>query len=339
MGRYLHEAAHHLTSHLTNERRSCRGDLWPNTGNVHQAHQVLTASCAAQEEVNPGMYIHDAPLVRQCPQLLDHFHAPKYFPNDIKELESRTGIPSNALGFMYHPSLFVGKKGSGSPLHSDADMTRFWLLVMTGSKHVRLISPSENWRSDTRDKRTFQPLIFGVNLMSPDFKRHPQMDGMLVYDTVVKAGELLFIPAGWAHQVRRLGLLSVRLSVRLLSVRLSVHALLRPWQLVGTTELWLTFKLMCCCMHSWDRRTCLQRQPVPSIQPCPTAAAKPHTHTRRQVQFLNTGSIAGNQPGGHGGHEPELCGHGRRTALCSRTGGGHAQTDPGEEPSYGVPHV
>lgn len=52
------------------------------------------------------------------------------------------------------------------------------------------------------DKRAFQPLIYGIDLMAPDFDRHPQLQNLVVYDAVINPGELMFIPAGWAHQVR-----------------------------------------------------------------------------------------------------------------------------------------
>lgn len=56
-------------------------------------------------------------------------------------------------------------------------------------------------RGEVLDKHA-QPLTYGIDLMAPDFDRHPQLQHLVVYDTIVTAGELLFIPAGWAHQVR-----------------------------------------------------------------------------------------------------------------------------------------
>ena len=40
--------------------------------------------------------------------------------------------------------------------------------------------------------------------MTPDFSKHPRMHGMLVYEVLLEAGDVLFIPEGWGHQALNL---------------------------------------------------------------------------------------------------------------------------------------
>eukprot|EP00448_Togula_jolla_P038733 CAMPEP_0170634368 /NCGR_PEP_ID=MMETSP0224-20130122/36558_1 /TAXON_ID=285029 /ORGANISM="Togula jolla, Strain CCCM 725" /LENGTH=203 /DNA_ID=CAMNT_0010963611 /DNA_START=60 /DNA_END=671 /DNA_ORIENTATION=+ len=40
--------------------------------------------------------------------------------------------------------------------------------------------------------------------MNPDFKRHPGLNGALGYETVLKPGDMLFVPEAWPHQVDNL---------------------------------------------------------------------------------------------------------------------------------------
>lgn len=79
-------------------------------------------------------------------------------------------------------------------------MTRFWMLQLHGRKLVRLLPPSENARATPADGALFQLALFPADLMSPDFSAHPQLDGALVYEALLEAGDVLFVPEGWAHQ-------------------------------------------------------------------------------------------------------------------------------------------
>ena len=79
-------------------------------------------------------------------------------------------------------------------------MTRFWILELSGTKLIRLIPPSNNWRADATDQDDFQPELFTADILVPDFEEHPHLDGMVAYETLLEPGDLLYIPEGWAHQ-------------------------------------------------------------------------------------------------------------------------------------------
>ena len=83
-------------------------------------------------------------------------------------------------------------------------MTRFWITMLQGRKLVRAVPPSENYKSYPTDVDSFQPSIFPVDLMFPDFEKHPRMDGMLVYEAILEPGDVMFMPEGWGHQALNL---------------------------------------------------------------------------------------------------------------------------------------
>ena len=73
-------------------------------------------------------------------------------------------------------------------------------MQLAGKKLLRLLPPSENANADPTDSTNFQPTMYTVDLMDPDFEQHPRLDGALVYEAVLEPGDVLFIPEGWAHQ-------------------------------------------------------------------------------------------------------------------------------------------
>lgn len=54
-------------------------------------------------------------------------------------------------------------------------MTRFWIMQLAGKKLIRLFAPSQNWRGDATDGADFQPVLYTIDLLRPDYKAHPHM--------------------------------------------------------------------------------------------------------------------------------------------------------------------
>jgi hypothetical protein len=81
-----------------------------------------------------------------------------------------------ALGFHGAPGR---RRGSSSELMRDvccaAHMTRFWIMQLAGKKLLRLFPPSENWRADATDGGSFQPSLYTIDLLRPDYDAHPNM--------------------------------------------------------------------------------------------------------------------------------------------------------------------
>lgn len=94
-----------------------------------------------------------------------------------------------------HGMMWIGPSGSFTPLHHD--LTNNLLVQVRGRKRIVLASPRESGRlyndlavfSRIRDVRAADPTEF------------PLLPGIRLYELLLEAGDALFIPVGWWHQV------------------------------------------------------------------------------------------------------------------------------------------
>ena len=139
-----------------------------------------------------GLYLHDQSIGSLCPLLLDDVRAPRWFPVDLK-----LQVPALNQCDPLHPSIFVGRDGTRSGFHVDSDATRFWMVVLRGSKRFRLYAPvvqgGNGSRSSADELAADQP----------------------VFEGVVSEGELIFIPEHWPHSVVNLATPTVTVSYNL----------------------------------------------------------------------------------------------------------------------------
>jgi hypothetical protein len=95
------------------------------------------------------------------------------------------------------PRLWFGPEGTVTPLHHDSVNILF--AQIRGHKLVRLISPFDT-ESVYNDRTCFS----AVDLDRLDLDAFPRMRDVVVLETVVAPGDLLFLPLGWWHWVRSL---------------------------------------------------------------------------------------------------------------------------------------
>jgi len=177
------------------------------------------------------LYLFDAPLHYHCPALLQRLPVPRYFPVDFKlQLgpSYERGLGDSCSAAFHHPSIFVGAATSQTGLHRDGKGVRFWLAVLEGTKTVRMTDPHDSLLLKERrptecDKKVMELELranrthkyhlhnelcqgYGFNLFSGDADGGgPVTDGpLVVWEANVSAGEVVFIPEYWAHQVRNL---------------------------------------------------------------------------------------------------------------------------------------
>jgi len=111
-------------------------------------------------------------------------------------------------GHSSHPSIFIGLEGTQTGLHTDARASRFWMAVLRGRKKFRLfnqsdaeyLSPAEDTET-VKETNTFHA-FFHVDAFNANRSHHPKFQHALAWDATVSAGELIFIPETWPHQVR-----------------------------------------------------------------------------------------------------------------------------------------
>jgi hypothetical protein len=126
-------------------------------------------------------------------------------PPYVGNLELR---PLNALchwpGYferMGPPRYWLGPAGTITPLHCDYDDNVF--AQVWGRKRIMLAPPHHEPFLYVREAN---PVLFGspVDAEAPDFERYPLARQATLIEVVMQPGEMLYVPAGWYHQVHAL---------------------------------------------------------------------------------------------------------------------------------------
>lgn len=99
------------------------------------------------------------------------------------------------------PRFWLGPAGTLTPLHCDYDDNLF--AQVWGSKRIFLAPPHHDAFLYTREANA---LLFGspFDPEAPDYERFPLARRAALIDCIVEPGDMLYVPAGWYHQVRSL---------------------------------------------------------------------------------------------------------------------------------------
>ena len=161
-------------------------------------HNLTTMSDLLQAQTTTkgaGLYLHDAPLSHYCPPKIGKLRVLKYFSRNYDILNWNPEASNYGWKEMDNqwPSIFISGKGTGSALHCDSRMTRFWISMLYGAKLWRLIPPSEYWRMgpDFDPENEFYPGKFRADIINPDFEEFPGMDGALTILFIVNIQKMV----------------------------------------------------------------------------------------------------------------------------------------------------
>lgn len=99
------------------------------------------------------------------------------------------------------PRFWLGPAGTVTPLHADYDDNLF--VQIWGSKRIFLAPPHHD---EFLYPVEANALLFGspFDPEAPDFARFPLARRAALLEFVVEPGDMLYVPAGWYHQVRSL---------------------------------------------------------------------------------------------------------------------------------------
>jgi len=99
------------------------------------------------------------------------------------------------------PRFWLGPAGTVTPLHADYDDNIF--VQLWGSKRIFLAPPHHD---EFLYPVEANALLFGspFDPEAPDYARFPLARQAALLELVVEPGDLLYVPAGWYHQVRAL---------------------------------------------------------------------------------------------------------------------------------------
>lgn len=126
---------------------------------------------------------------------------PPYLGNlELRELNSMCHWPAyfDKLG---PPRFWLGPAGTVTPLHCDYDDNIF--AQIWGSKRIFLAPPHHDEFLYTREANA---ILFGspFDPEAPDFDKFPLARQATTIECIVNPGDMLYVPAGWYHQVRAL---------------------------------------------------------------------------------------------------------------------------------------
>lgn len=142
----------------------------------------IDSICSA-EAATEKRYLAEQPMPEKFPGLLREIEAPDYFePQDLKVT-----------------NLWLGPRGTISRLHFD--LAHNLLAQVRGRKRVVLFAPAQRSclypaEMDPKFKRVSQ-----LQLDQPNLDRFPDFVKARPWECVLEAGEILFIPLCWWHQV------------------------------------------------------------------------------------------------------------------------------------------
>ncbi|XP_067001923.2 2-oxoglutarate and iron-dependent oxygenase JMJD4 isoform X3 [Anabrus simplex] len=142
----------------------------------------------------PCLYMKDWHFTRDFPQE-QVYRVPHYFASDwLNEyFSSKTSILDD------YRFIYMGPKGSWTPLHADVFMSFSWSINVCGRKRWLLFPPGqEDYLCDRFGKLAYDATLPEMK----DEKLYPEYAHLTSsYEVIQEAGEAIFVPSGWHHQV------------------------------------------------------------------------------------------------------------------------------------------
>lgn len=183
---------------------------------------------AAAEEVRYGL---EMSLRNECPRLLEDVRIPAYFVDDLLVRHYKKAA---------WPTLIAGPRGTRSGLHRDTHDLPFWMALFVGRKRWRIFRPDD---PDVSAYYQADRNGFVFDAFAPDFARHPRLGAAEVYEHVLEAGQLLYIPSGAPHAA-----FNLEDTIAISGNYLDPRGLARHAQRTCQQDLWRESKL--CWLHT-----------------------------------------------------------------------------------------
>jgi len=126
---------------------------------------------------------------------------PPYVGNlELRELNSMCHWPGY-FHKMGPPRFWLGPERTMTPLHCDYDDNVF--AQIWGTKRIFLAPPHHD---EFLYPKEANAILFGspFDPEAPDYERYPLARSATTIEVIVHPGDMLYVPAGWYHQVRAL---------------------------------------------------------------------------------------------------------------------------------------
>lgn len=136
-----------------------------------------------RNDMSEKLYMQQVSILKDLPELKNYLEFPKYV--DLKTIEEI--------------NLWVGPGGNTSPLHYDQAHNFF--IQLYGVKSFWLAHPNEFYNLYPNSFLSKAQHMSKVNLNTPDINRYPKVLKAKFMRINLQAGEMLFLPSYWWHQV------------------------------------------------------------------------------------------------------------------------------------------
>jgi hypothetical protein len=150
----------------------------------------------------PDRAMQDMSMLEYLELAADGSHAlPPYLGNlELRELNSLCHWPAY-FSKMGPPRFWIGPAGTRTPLHCDYDDNIF--AQIWGSKRIFLAPPHHD---EFLYPSEANAILFGspFDPEAPDFEAFPLARQATMIELLVQPGDMLYVPAGWYHQVSAL---------------------------------------------------------------------------------------------------------------------------------------
>jgi len=168
-----------------NEEICYEKDVWK----LNDYLNYLKSFQASQNSAKPIFYLKDWHFTKQFPDF-DLYDIPTYFSSDwLNEMWDKKLAPfDDDFRFVY-----IGPKSSWTPFHADVYRSYSWSSNICGQKKWLFVRPGVE--DDLRDKYLNMPC--DIRKVASDYKDD-------VIEVVQEAGETIFVPSRWFHQVHNL---------------------------------------------------------------------------------------------------------------------------------------
>ncbi|WVZ18359.1 hypothetical protein V8G54_005681 [Vigna mungo] len=165
------------------------------------AVQCNNETCSSNGASVSVPYLKDWHFVKEYPEYVA-YETPRFFCDDWLNLyldnfkihiDSDTQQPNEEICCSDYRFVYIGVKGSWTPLHADVFRSYSWSSNVCGKKKWLFLDPSQNMKNCVYN-------IFDEVSNS----KFPGFSKAIWLECTQDAGEIIFVPSGWYHQVHNL---------------------------------------------------------------------------------------------------------------------------------------
>jgi Cupin-like domain len=104
--------------------------------------------------------------------------------------------------FFFKSRVWLAGKNIRTPLHRD--IPHNLILILSGCKSVKITAPGKTRYVYSNHLFSRAPNFALLNLHEPDLLRFPKAETLLVHETVLRRGDMLYLPPLWWHDLKNL---------------------------------------------------------------------------------------------------------------------------------------